>query len=263
MTSEQPLAGRVALVTGGSRGVGRGISIALAKQGASVVVNYRREAEAAAEVVAEIEAAGSEAIAVQASVDDPEAMAGLAAQAEERFGFVDLLVCNAGIASKGLSVVDTTHEELVRVVHTHAFSAHRLSALLIPKMRERPRGDVIVISSTATKRWMPNSAPYNMAKAAIEAFAGTLAKEERQHGIRVNIVAPGLVNTDMGDRLVQALWKKSGVSELDAAQPFGHVTRPEDIANVIAFLASDRGTLVTGQRIYVDGGMEDSPLDMH
>lgn len=263
MTPDPPLAGRVALVTGSSRGVGRGIATTLARAGAKLVVNYRRGAEDAAAVVAEITGAGGEAIAVQASVDDPEALERLAAEAQDAYGAVDLLVCNAGIASRGLPVVDTTHDELVRVIATHALSAHRLSALLLPKMRERPRGDVIVISSVATQRIQANGAPYNMAKAAIEAFALTLAKEERRHGIRVNIVAPGLVNTDMGDRLVQALWKKGGVDELDAEQPFGHVTRPEDVANVIAFLASDQGTLLTGQRIFVDGGMEESPLDVH
>jgi NAD(P)-dependent dehydrogenase (short-subunit alcohol dehydrogenase family) len=263
MSAEKPLAGRVALVTGASRGVGRAIALALAGAGARVVVNYRRDAEAARAVLAELRAAGGEAIAVQASVADPEQLAMLAAEAERAYGAVDLLVHNAGIASQGLPVLDTSYEELVRVVATHAFAAHRLAALLLPKMRARPRGDVIVISSMATEGMQANGAPYNMAKAALEAFARTLAKEERRHGIRVNIVAPGLVNSDMGDRLVRALWHKDSVAELDAAQPFGHVTRPEDIAKVVLFLVSDQAALVTGQRIGVDGGMRDSPLDVH
>ena len=101
-----------------------------------------------------------------------------------------------------------------------------------------------------------NGAPYNMAKAAAEALALTLAHEEAANGIRVNIVAPGLVATDMGDRLVRAKLGRASVTELDSEQPFGRVTRPEDVAEVICFLVSEPGSMVTGQRIVVDGGAE-------
>ena len=196
---------RVALVTGGGRGVGKGISLSLAAAGASVAVNYRRDEESAAETVREIEALGGKAIAFSASVDDYEQNAQMVADIERDLGPVSILVNNAGIASRGRSVVDTDPEEMRRVVATHAFGPHYLAALTLPKMRTLGRGDIVMISSVATRSLGPNGAPYNMGKTAMEALAYTLAKEEREHGIRVNIVAPGLVDTDMGQRLIKAV----------------------------------------------------------
>ena len=196
---------RVALVTGGGRGVGKGISLSLAAAGASVAVNYRRDEESAAETVREIEALGGKAIAFSASVDDYEQNAQMVADIERDLGPVSILVNNAGIASRGRSVVATDPEEMRRVVATHAFGPHYLAALTLPKMRTLGRGDIVMISSVATRSLGPNGAPYNMGKTAMEALAYTLAKEEREHGIRVNIVAPGLVDTDMGQRLIKAV----------------------------------------------------------
>ena len=196
---------RVALVTGGGRGVGKGISLSLAAAGASVAINYRRDEESAAETVREIEALGGKAIAFSASVDDYEQNAQMVADIERDLGPVSILVNNAGIASRGRSVVDTDPEEMRRVVATHAFGPHYLAALTLPKMRTLGRGDIVMISSVATRSLGPNGAPYNMGKTAMEALAYTLAKEEREHGIRVNIVAPGLVDTDMGQRLIKAV----------------------------------------------------------
>jgi NAD(P)-dependent dehydrogenase (short-subunit alcohol dehydrogenase family) len=128
-------------------------------------------------------------------------------------------------------------------------------------MRARPRGDVIAISSSEVSAMRANGAPYNMAKAALEALALTLAKEEVANGIRVNIVAPGLVVTDMGSRLVKAKLGLDTVEELDAAQPLGRVVRPRDVARVVRFLVSDAAALVTGQRIVVDGGADAFPQE--
>ena len=119
------------------------------------------------------------------------------------FGHVDILINNAGLASRGQSVADTDPAELERVVRTHAFGPHFLSKLVLPSMRTRPRGDIVMISSAATRYHAAFGAPYNMGKAAMEALAFTLAKEERRHGIHVNVVAPGLVETEMGRRLVR------------------------------------------------------------
>ncbi len=247
------LEGRVALVTGGGRGIGRGISLGLAASGAAVAVNYRRDREAAEETVAMIEAAGGTARAYQASVDDEAQDRAMVEAVLAGFGFVDILVHSAGIASRGRSVLDTDTAELERVLRTHAVAAHILARLVLPSMRTRPRGDVIVISSVATAQHSANGAPYNMGKAALEAFAHTLAKEERDHGIRVNIVAPGLVESEMGRRLARA----GGVDDLrtlDAVSPFGHVCQPDDVADVVRFLVSDLARYVTDQRIQVDGG---------
>lgn len=256
---DRPLDGRVALVTGASRGIGRGIALALGAAGARVVVNYRRDAAAAAAVAEQIRASGGEAETVAASVDDPAAVEALAAAAFERFGDVDLFVHNAGVASRGLAVADTTQEELLRVIATHAIAAHHLTGLLLPGMRRASRADVIVVSSSELTHMRANGAPYNMAKAALEAFAFTLAREEAANRVRVNIVAPGLVATDMGDRLVQAKLGVGSVAELDSQQPFGRVCRPEDVARAVLFLVGEDAAMITGQRIVIDGGADASP----
>jgi 3-oxoacyl-[acyl-carrier protein] reductase len=249
-----PLDGRVALVSGGGRGIGRAISLALAADGADVAVNYRRDAEAANQTVAEIVASGRRSFAHQASVDDYEADRAMVEAVVSELGPVDILVNNAGVASRGLSVAKTDPAELDRVVRTHAFGAHHLCQMVLPGMRERPRGDIVMISSSATRMLAGYSGPYNMAKVALEALAMTLAKEERSHGIRVNVVAPGLVKTEMGRRLARGALGVEDIHQLDATSPFGHVCRPEDVASVVAFLVGEGGHYVTGQRIYVDGG---------
>jgi 3-oxoacyl-[acyl-carrier protein] reductase len=256
------LTGRVALVSGGGRGIGRGISELLAASGAAVAVNYRRDADAAADTVATIESAGGIARAYAASVDDVDETAAMVAAITDDLGGVDLLVCNAGIASRGLSVADTDPAEMIRVVATHAFGPHHLARLCLPSMRARAaapggRGDIVMISSVATSSMGPNGAPYNMGKAAMEALALTLAKEERPHNVHVNIVAPGLVDTDMGLRLARAMTGKREMQDLrglDAASPFGRVCQPIDVAKVVLWLCSDGSGYVTGQRIECNGG---------
>ena len=251
------LDGRVALVTGGGRGIGRGISELLAAHGATVAVNYRRDADAAAETVAGIVAAGGSAAAFQASIDDAEADRVMVETVIAEFGYVDLLVCNAGIASRGQAVADTDPAEMERVVATHAFGAHHLSRLVLPSMRQRDRGDIVMVSSVATSHMGPNGAPYNMGKAALEALALTLAKEERRNGVHVNIVAPGLVETDMGVRLARAMTGDRDMRDLrrlDASSAFGRVCQPADVANVVLWLCSEGAGYVTGQRIECDGG---------
>ena len=248
------LEGRIALVTGGGRGIGRAIALALAEDGADVAINYRRDEAAARETVEAIRGLGRRAEAYRASVDDAEADRGMVEAVARDLGVVDILVNNAGIASRGRNVADTDPEELLRVLHTHAVGAHHLCRLLVPAMRERPRGDVIMISSVATLFHAAGGAPYNMAKAALESLAFTLAREERPHGIRVNVVAPGLVETEMGRRLVRATSGVEDLRKLDPAMPFGRVCQPEDVAEVVRFLVSDRCAYVTGEKINVHGG---------
>jgi NAD(P)-dependent dehydrogenase (short-subunit alcohol dehydrogenase family) len=257
--SELAAVGRTALVTGAGRGIGRGIALALADAGASVAVNYRRDGHAAAEVIDVITAGGGRAVAVQASIDDPSDVERLAAEATAALGTIDILVANAGVASLGLPVADTERSELERVMATHSFSTHQLVRLLLPEMRQQPRSDVIVISSSELDAMRAGGAPYNMAKAALEAFALTLAHEEVDNGVHVNIVAPGLTVSEMGDRLVRAKLGLDGVAQLDAQQPLGRAVRPADIASAVLFLVSGAAELITGQRIVVDGGNDASP----
>jgi 3-oxoacyl-[acyl-carrier protein] reductase len=248
------LEGRVALVSGGGRGIGRAVAMGLAGDGADVAINYRRDGEAARETALAVEQLGRRARVYRASVDrfeDCEAMVG---QALADFGHIDILVNNAGLASRGHSVADTDPAELERVVRTHALGAHFLCKLVLPGMRARPRGDIVMISSVATQHHSPLGAPYNMAKAALEALALTLAKEEARHGIHVNIVAPGLVETEMGRRLMKAARGIDDLRALDPAMPFGHVCTPEEVADVVRFFVSDAARYVSGQRVYVDGG---------
>jgi 3-oxoacyl-[acyl-carrier protein] reductase len=252
--AEKELHGRVVLVTGGSRGIGHGIALALAKAGADVAITYRKDRDAAEETVGSIKALGVRAKAYPAAMEVREQCQALIPAALADFGFVDILVNNAGIASRGKSVADTDPDELLRVLTVHALAPHWLSQAVLPSMRKRPRGDIIMISSVATLGYAANGAPYSMGKAAMEALAYTLAKEERSHGIHVNVVAPGLVDTDMGRRLAAATVGVKDIHELDARMPFGRVCQPEDIANAVCFLVSPRAGYITGEKINVHGG---------
>ncbi len=254
------LEGRVALVSGSGRGIGRAIVERLAADGADVAINYRRDAVAAEETLAAARKLGRRAEAYQADVSDWDACQTMMQGVLRDFGKVDILVNNAGIASRGHAVADTDPAEMARVLQTHVFSAFYLSKLSLPSMRQQERGDVIMISSTATHSLNANGSPYNMAKAALEALAKTLAKEERDNGIRVNVVAPGLVETEMGKRLARAVSGVQDIHELAASSPFGFVCQPEDIANAVAFLCSEAGRYITHQVLYVDGGGFASPL---
>ena len=245
---------RVALVTGGGRGIGRAIALALAEDGADVAISYRRDKEAASETVAELEKLGRRAVAYAGSVESQDDDETLAAAVLGDFGFVDILVNNAGIASRGHTVADTDPAEMERVWRTHAFGPFMLSKLLLPAMRERERGDIVMISSAATVHLAGNSSPYNVAKASMEALARTLAKEERRHGIHVNVVAPGLVETEMGRRLVKGAMGVQDIHTLDAGSPYGHVCRPDEVAAAVRFLVSDAAGYLTDQKIVVDGG---------
>jgi NAD(P)-dependent dehydrogenase (short-subunit alcohol dehydrogenase family) len=249
-----PLAGRTALVTGGGRGIGRSISLALASAGADIAVNYRRDFEAADQTAADIKALGRTAWLFAAELGTSEVDEALAARVLEEAGPVDILVCNAGIASRGRSVTKSEAAEFERLMAVHTWSALHLCQALLPAMREQARGDVVLISSVATRGMAAGGGPYNVAKAALEALAATLAKEEVRHGIHVNVVAPGLVETEMGRRLVKGAAGVEDIHSLDANMPLGRVCRPEDVAEVVRFLVSDAAGYVTGQRIEVDGG---------
>jgi 3-oxoacyl-[acyl-carrier protein] reductase len=251
---EIDLKGRVALVTGASRGIGKAIALELAKAGADVAVNFRRDGDAAAETVKEIEAMGRKAKAYAASVEDWEQDQAMVAEVLADFGKIDILVNNAGIASRGQSVADTDPAELERVVRIHAFGPHYLSKLVVPQMRGLGRGDIIMISSVATLGNGPRGGPYNMGKAAMEALALTLAKEERAHGIRTNIVAPSLTVTEMGKRLTKATAGVDDIHELDARSPFGRVSTPEDVAAAVVWLVSSANPYANGQKININGG---------
>ncbi len=239
---------------GASRGIGRAIALSLAEVGADIAVNYRRDVGAANETIAEVQALGRKAIGYSASVENWDEDVAMVAKVVDDFGGIDILVNNAGIASRGQSVADTDPAEMERVVRVHAFGPHYLSKLVVPQMRARGRGDIVMISSVATLFHSANGGPYNMGKAAMEALALTLAKEERVHGIRTNIVSPSLTVTEMGKRLSRATSGVADIHELDARSPFGRVSTPEDVAAVVTFLVSSANPYVNGQKVNVNGG---------
>jgi NAD(P)-dependent dehydrogenase (short-subunit alcohol dehydrogenase family) len=247
------LAGRVALVSGGGRGIGRAISEELGAAGATVAVVYHRDLGAAEETAKAISGAGGSATVHQAAVESFEECGRVCDDVLSAHGGVDILVSNAGIASRGHPVAETEPAEMERHFGIHVMGAFHLAHLLVPQMRKRPRGDVVMVSSVNASANPARGAPYNVAKAALESLAFTLAKEEVRHGIHVNVVAPGLVVSEMGRRLVKAAGVED-IHSLDAAAPFGHVCEPADVGRVVRFLVSDGAGYVTGQRLAVDGG---------
>lgn len=253
-SDDSPLAGRVALVTGGGRGIGRGVALALAAAGADVAIGYHRHRERAAEVVELVEAAGRRALAVAAKVEERAAVEAMVATVADALGPPSILVASAGVASRFQPVAELDPAHFEKVVKVHAFGAFHCAAAVVPHMRSCRRGDIVFISSSeATGAHGANGAPYNVGKAAMEELAFTLANEEVAHGVRVNVVAPGLVVSDMAQRLVHSL-TGADVTDLDDRFPLGHVCRPEEVGALVAALCGPAGSYVTGQRIAVDGG---------
>ena len=248
------LNGRVALVTGSGRGIGRSIALALAEAGADVAINYNRD-QAAAEATAEdVTKLGRKARIYAASVDDAEAGPAMVEAVVRDFGSLGILVNNAGIASRGQKVADTDPGEIERLFRVHALGPFMLSRAALPHLRKEERSDIIMISSVATLYMAARGAPYNIGKAAMEALALTLAKEERDQGVRVNIVAPSLTVTEMGKRLTKARTGGAGIETLDATSPFGHVSTPEDVAAAVLWFASSDNSYCNGQKLNIDGG---------
>jgi 3-oxoacyl-[acyl-carrier protein] reductase len=248
------LEGRRALVTGGHHGIGRAIALGLAADGADVSITYRSRPEAAADCAHQIRAMGRRTLAVRAALDRPSELEAVATAVLDEFEAVDILVHNAGLDFAGAQVAETEEAELERLMRINAYVPHQLSRRLIPAMRNRPRGDIVILSSVVTQVRGAGYAPYAMSKAAVEAFASVLAKEEREHGIHVNVVAPGLVETEMGQRYVDAMSESGEMRDFDSVVPYGRVCQPEQVAGVVRFLVSEGAAYVNGQRIYVDGG---------
>jgi NAD(P)-dependent dehydrogenase (short-subunit alcohol dehydrogenase family) len=260
MDDRSSLTDRVALVTGSSRGVGRAVARTLAARGAAVAINYRRDKTSAAEVVAEITENGGTARAYQAAVDDELAVRGMVEAAREDLGPLSIVISNAGTASRGHTVAETSMSEFDSLMQVHAFGPIRLLQAVLPDLRAASRGDVVMISSTLAAAAPACAAPYAMAKAAMETCIMTLAREERSHGIRANVVAPGLVMTQMGRRLVHASAGGASIDDLNANYPFGRVCVPDDVARLVAFLVSDEASYITGEKIRIDGGGPGSPI---
>lgn len=249
MNPGRPLEGRVALVTGASRGIGRAIALELARRRAQVVVNYHRSANEAAQVVAAIEGEGGQATAVQADVADlPQAQA-LVQAALDIYGRLDILVNNAGITRDRLILMMTEEDwdAVIRVDLKSLFNTCKAAAR--PMVRQR-YGRIVNVSSVVGIAGQGGQTNYAAAKAGVIGFTKSLAKELGPRGITVNAVAPGLVPTDLTADLPQELLQRA----LDLT-PLGRTGRVEEIAYAVAFLASDEAAFITGVVLPVDGGL--------
>lgn len=243
------LDGRIALVTGGSRGIGRGIALELAREGADVAVNYRRDREAAESAVAEIQALGRRAVAVGADVSDYPAVERMTAEAEAGLGPLDIVVANSGVASRPSPLASLSIEEWHRVLNVDLNGVFYTLRATTPGLVERKRGTVVVISSIGADLCTPGGAPYYAAKAGANALVKVLARELAPIGIRVNAVAPGLISSEMGERMLKALGEP-----LLASIPLHRLGTPEEVGKLTAYLASDDAAFITGKIYRIDGG---------
>jgi 3-oxoacyl-[acyl-carrier protein] reductase len=240
---------KFALVTGGSRGIGRGIALELAREGASVAVNYRRDETAARDTVEQIQALGSRAIAVRADVSDWPAVQAMVAGVLREFGQLDIVVANSGVASRVQSVWDVDVEHWHKVIGVDLHGAFYTCKATAKHLVDRGTGSIILISSIGADTCAPFGAPYYVAKAGVNALTKSLAKECAPSGVRVNCIAPGLIHSDMGDRLIEHYGDM-----LMSGIPLKRPGQPQDIGKAAAFLASDDANYITGKILRIDGG---------
>jgi glucose 1-dehydrogenase len=245
------LNGRVALITGGDTGIGRGVCLRLAREGADVVVDYRGDAAPANELVNDISGLGRRAVAIAADISDPQQVQSLFQQAEQQLGPVDILVNNAGI-EKRAAFLDVALEDFDRVLSVNLRGVFLCTQAAARGMAQRKRGRIINISSVHEDLAFPEFAAYAASKGGVRMLMRTLAVELAPLGITVNDVAPGAIATPIN---TATLNDPAKVKALEAIIPLGRIGTPEDVAAVVAFLASDDAAYVTGSTYYVDGGM--------
>ncbi|MBW9156120.1 3-oxoacyl-[acyl-carrier-protein] reductase [Clostridium tagluense] len=243
------LKGKTAVVTGASRGIGRAIALKLAKLGANIVVNYRSSAGAVQEVVKEIEALGAKALAVQCDISSYSDVENMMKKCVEQFGSLDILVNNAGITKDGLlmRMKEEDFDSVIDINLKGAFNCTRHVSAIMLKQRS---GRIINISSVSGLTGNAGQVNYSAAKAGIIGMTKAVAREFASRGVTCNAVAPGYIQTDMTDSLSQKV-KEAVLSGI----PLKRLGMPCDVANAVAFLASEEASYITGQVINVDGGM--------
>jgi len=243
------LRGRVALVTGGSRGIGRAVVERLAELGSNVVVNYQSKKEAAEEVVASAKAKGVEALAIQGNVAELSDATRIVQAALDRFGRLDILVCNAGIW-EGAAVEEMSEELWDRTIEINLRGTWTICRAAVRVMKQQHFGRIVILSSTAGQRGEAGYSNYAASKGGQIAFTKSLAAELGEFGINVNAVAPGWVDTDMTATALEA----EGREAASSAIPVGRIATADDIALPIVFLCSDWARHITGEILNVNGG---------
>lgn len=243
------LKGKTAVVTGGSRGIGRAICLELARLGANVVVNYSGSEQAAREVVTEIEGLGAQGIAVQANVAQVEQVEALMKQAIETYGSIDILVNNAGITRDNL-LMRMKETEWDDVIDTNLKGVFLCTKAVTRQMMKQRSGRIINISSIVGVSGNAGQANYVAAKAGVIGLTKTVAQELASRNVLVNAIAPGFITTEMTDALPEEL-KQTMLKQI----PLAKLGQPEDIAKTVAFFASDAANYITGQVLHVDGGL--------
>lgn len=243
------LEGKVALITGGSRGIGKSIALEMAKAGASVVITYARSSQAADDIVNEIISQNGKAIALQADAIDSTRATEVIDEVIKAFGKIDILVNNAGITQDNL-LLRMSEQQWDDVIQTNLKSVFNYSKAVIRPMMKQRNGSIINISSIIGLTGNAGQANYAASKAGMIAFSKSMAKELASRNIRVNSIAPGYITTDMTDKL-----DEKTLESIKSATPLGRAGSPEDVAHAVIFLASDAATFITGETIKIDGGI--------
>ncbi len=247
------LTGKVAIVTGSSRGIGKASAEALADHGAKVVISSRKQ-DACEEVAAAINAKHGDgtAIAVAASISDKAALQNLVDQTRAAFGRIDILVCNAASNPYYGPLADIADDQFRKILDNNIVSNHWLIQMTAPEMRERRDGAIIIVSSIGGLRGSPVIGAYNVSKAADFQLARNYAVEYGPDNVRVNCIAPGLIKTDFA----RALWENpEAEARVNKGTPLRRLGEAEDIAGAVVYLASPAGAYMTGQAMVVDGGV--------
>ena len=243
------LEGKVALVTGASRGIGKAIALLLAENGADVAVNFAGSTAAAEAVAAEIEKMGRKAILVQGDVSQTEVCAEMVDKVVKELGHIDILVNNAGITRDTL-LLRMKEEDWDVVLNTNLKGVFNCTKAAVKYMAKQRSGSIVNISSVVALMGNAGQDNYAAAKAGIMGFTRSVAKEMAARGIRVNAVTPGFIKTDMTSVLSEKV-----VAAMEASIPLARLGEPEDIAKAVLFLVSDNAAYITGQTLHVDGGM--------